>query len=137
MKLEHSDFLSTLNKQDILFLTETWQRDTDYDIINNTNFIEYSVCRSAVKTAKRNSGGITVLIKKHLSEYITHIKSYNEGIIWFKIPTINVRCNCDIYICCVYISPKYSSRYALNDDDLYEKLYNDVLMYNDIWRHEL
>ena len=33
-------------------------------LYNNTDSIEYNACRQAVKTAKRNSGGITVFIRK-------------------------------------------------------------------------
>ena len=36
--------------------------------------------RQVVKTAKRNSGGITVLIRKEIEMYIEHVKSYGEGI---------------------------------------------------------
>ena len=64
MKLEHSDFLYLLDEQDILILTETWKRNNDLKKNkNNINFDEYSVCRQAVKTAKRGSGGISVFIK--------------------------------------------------------------------------
>ena len=38
MKLEHSDFLSLLEEQDIIILTETWKRNNDLKtIINNIN----------------------------------------------------------------------------------------------------
>ena len=64
MKLEHSDLLSLLDEQDIIILTETWKRNNDLKTINNNiNFDEYSVCRQAVKAAKRGSGGYLYSLK--------------------------------------------------------------------------
>ena len=74
----------------IVFLTETWKRsDNTNHLYNNDDFIEFHVCRQVVKTAKRNSGGITALIRKAIEMYIEHVKSYGEGIIWFKLPKEN------------------------------------------------
>ena len=64
MKLEHSDFLSLLDEQDIIILTETWKQNNDLKTINNNiNFDEDSVCRQAVKAAKRGPGGYLYSIK--------------------------------------------------------------------------
>ena len=132
MKLEHSDLLSLLDEQDIIILTETWKRNNDLKTINNNiNFDEYSVCRQAVKAAKRGSGGISVFIKKYLSKFISYIKSDAEGIIWFKLSKFLIKQDRDIFLCGVYISPKTSTRHLLHDNDLYDKLYNDVLMYSE------
>ena len=85
-KLEHSEFLIKLYNNNILFLTETWKQNNNmYLLYNNTDFIEYNVCRQAVKTAKCNSGGITVFIRKELEQYFQHIKSYSDGIIWLQL----------------------------------------------------
>ena len=56
-----------------------------------------------VKTAKRNSGGITVLIRKEIEMYIEHVKCYGEGIIWFKLPKEILAHNM-IFIYVVHIS---------------------------------
>ena len=85
-------------------------------LYNNTDFIEYNVCRQAVKTAKRNSGGITVFIRKELEQYFQHIKSYSDGIIWLKLQKEHSLIDQDIYLCCIYIPPKNSTRHALNDE---------------------
>ena len=107
MILEHSDLLSLLDEQDIIILTETWKRNNDMKTINNNiNFDEYSVCRQAVKAAKRGSGGISVFIKKYLSKFISYIKSDAEGIIWFKLSKLLIKQDRDIFLCGVYISPK-------------------------------
>ena len=78
-KLEHFDFISFIYNHSIVFLTETWKRSNNTNLLyNNDDFIEFHVCRQVVKTAKRNSGGITVLIKKEIEMYIEHVKSYRE-----------------------------------------------------------
>ena len=96
-KLEHSDFISFIYNPSIVFLTETWKRSDNTNLLyNNDDFIEFHVCRQVVKTAKRNSGGITVLIRKEIEMYIEHVKSYEEGIIWFKLPKENTGTQYDI-----------------------------------------
>ena len=132
-KLEHSDFLTLLYEHNIVFLTETWKRDDNTKLLyNNVDFIEYNVCRKAVKTAKRNSGGITVLIRKELEKYIEHIKSYSDGIVWFKLFKEHLKTDRDIYLCCAHIPPKNSSRHLLNDENIFDILYDDILKYNEL-----
>ena len=98
----------------------------------DSNFIEHNVCRPLLKTAKRGSGGITVLVKKQLADYICYIESHKVGIIWFKIIREQAHAHCDIYLCCLYIPPKDSSRHVLNDEDLFDLLYTGILKYNAI-----
>ena len=37
----------------------------------------------------------------------------------------------DNYLCCIYIPPKNSNRHALNDENIFDVLYDDILKYND------
>ncbi len=122
---------SELEHLDILFLLETWK--SDHTTLNiNDNFTEYSICRHSLKTAKRNSGGIIALINNRINDSITLVKSHSEGIMWFKLSKEKSENQEDLFICCVYISPQGSSRHALNDDDLYDVLYDDILLYNSL-----
>ena len=86
-KLEHSDFTNILNStSDILVLIETWKTNENNKIIDtDSDFLEYNVCCPLLKTAKRGSGGITVLVKKQLADCVCYIESHKIGIIWFKI----------------------------------------------------
>ena len=132
-KLEHSDFISFIYNHSIVFLTETWKRSDNTNLLyNNDDFIEFHVCRQVVKTAKRNSGGITVLIRKEIEMYIEHVKSYGEGIIWFKLPKEHTGTQYDIYLCCTYIPPINSPRHLLSDENMFDVLYGDILKYNDL-----
>ena len=127
-KLEHSDFISFIYNHSIVFLTETWKRSDNTNLLfNNDDFIEFHVCRQVVKTVKRNSGSITVLIRKEIEMYIEHVKSYGEGIIWFKLPKENTGTQYDIYLCCTYIPPINSSRHLLSDENMF-----DIII---VWRH--
>ena len=132
-KLEHSDFISILNNSDILVLIETWKTNEKTKIMyTDSDFIEYNVCRPLLKTAKRGSGEITVLVKKQLVDCICYIESHKVGIIWFKIIREQSHAHCDINLCCLYIPPKDSSSHVLNDEDLFDVLYTDILKYNTI-----
>ena len=114
-----------------MVLIETWKTNEKNKIIDtDSDFIEYNVCRPVLKTAKRGSGGITVLVKKQLASCISYIESHKVGIIWFKIIREQSHAYCDIYLCCLYIPPKDSSRHVLNDEDLFDVLYTDILKYN-------
>ena len=114
-KLKHSDFISILNSSDILVLIETWKTNEKTKIIDaDSDFIEYNVCRPLLKTAKCGSGGLTVLMKKQLVDCICYIESHKVGIIWFKIIREQSHAHFDIFLCCLYIPPKDSSRHVLN-----------------------
>ena len=114
-----------------MVLIETWKTNEKNKIIDtDSDFIEYNVCRPVLKTAKRGSGGITVLVKKQLASCISYIESHKVGIIWFKSIREQSHAYCDIYLCCLYIPPKDSSRHVLNDEDLFDVLYTDILKYN-------
>ena len=74
----------------------------------NSGYMEFNVCRPSVKSAKRGSGGITVLLRKQLSDYVCFVKSHENGIVWFKVIQQSYD-QCDIYLCYIYIPPKDSS----------------------------
>lgn len=44
----------------------------------------------------------------------------------------NLHIERDVYFCCTYIPPITSTRHILNDIDLYDTLYNDVLTYTEL-----
>ena len=126
--MEHSILKSELDNLDILFLLETWKSDnTNLDI--SDSFVEYHVFRDRIKTAKRNSGGISAVVNKKISDKVTLVKTHREGIIWLKFSQTKLAHYEDLYICCVYLSPKGSSRNIINDDELYDLLYNNILLY--------
>ena len=50
-------------------------------LCNTNDYIEYHACRKPVKTAKRNSGGISVFIRKQVRMYIDLLKCCDDEII--------------------------------------------------------
>ena len=121
--MEHQEMRATLKHLDILFLIETWHNTDSIvsDYISN-NYTVYNVCRPKIKTAKRSSGGIVALVNKSITRFVTCIKSYSEGIVWLKIQKEAYHSQYDIYVCCVYIPPKNSSRHYMNDDDMFTNI---------------
>ena len=131
-KLEHVDFVNILNCSDILVLIETWKTNEKRKITDaNSGYMEFNVCRPSVKSARRGSGGITVLLRKQLSDYLCFVKSHENGIVWFKVIQQSYD-QCDIYLCYIYIPPKDSFRNVVTDEDLFDLLYTDVIKYNAI-----
>ena len=77
------DFLSFVQKFDVICFTETWKNCHDVYVI--PGYVEYSVIRKKHKKAKKNSGGISVFVANHLSRFITEIKSKSRNILWLHI----------------------------------------------------
>ena len=83
-KLRIPQVLNFVYKYDIICLSETWQ-DND----NNSNVNGYtqitSFHRFKHKNARRNSGGVAVLIRNNLSKGVTKLKSAYDDCIWLKL----------------------------------------------------
>ena len=69
-KLDDSEFVSNLNKFDILSLIETWLPHASSNI-QVDGFYSFSKCRKTVsKNSRRSSGGITIFVKSTLRKGI-------------------------------------------------------------------
>ena len=128
------NFINVLETNDIICVTESWMNNIECKIVqkdyeNNFNII-YS-CRKKSKNAKRDSGGILIFISNKLNEQCTVIRQTDEDIIWVKINKLCANSTSDTYMCCAYVSPRSSCRYAGDDNSKLHMLYNDVTKYNE------
>ena len=111
LKVKNPDFLDVICKNDIIFLNECWlPKNSNVDIENYSCFVK---SRSKRKRAKRNSGGICLLVKNNLMNYFDFVQwSYEDGfILQSKYPcTANGKLLCCMF---VYLKPSNSSRNKL------------------------
>ena len=77
--------------------------------------------------SKRNSGGIILYVRK---EYVTKdmlIFTSKDDILWIKICKSVLGIDTDLYICLCYVIPDESSRQALNESNVFDRLLDSVL----------
>ena len=130
-KLRLPLILNTVHRYDIICLNETWQ-DND----NNTNVNGYkqytSFRRYKHKNAKRNSGGVAVLIKNNIAKGVTKQKSASDDCIWLKLDKNFFGFDKNLYLCCCYLIPQNSSTLTWNDINNCEILETEVLSYSQL-----
>ena len=77
------DFLSEIDKSDILGLSETHIYDEILSELDIPGFkrIDYKI-RTKFKNANKTSGGIAIFAKNHIAGYLEPFKTPNNDIIW-------------------------------------------------------
>ena len=85
MKIEDSDFLKHISPYDVIFLSECWFSKTTCSSLELSGFKVYCKARSRKKKAKRDSGGLCVLIKNSINCYFEVLDWENEDGLIFKV----------------------------------------------------
>ena len=135
-KYEEEEFVNTINKYDIICLTETWQDKQTNESTGKTPYgykeIKYTR-KGKRKRAKRNSGGILILYRSTLQEFIKVQNQNDQNIIWLKIDKCIVGLDKDLLLGTVYISPKYSRVYNSDagNNDTFLTLYNQIASFGE------
>ena len=73
-KIEHPEFMRTLENNDLICITETWMNEMNCKLITTkfeSRFNVYFSRRQKDQKAKRESGGIIVLVKADFGKNIT------------------------------------------------------------------
>ena len=111
-KYEDPDFRKIIQNYDILCLTETWREDGKNESNSRPpqGYREKRHNRKQKnKKAKRNSGGISVIYKSFLHDFIKVVDGKDENILWLKIDKKGISSKQDLLLGAVYISPKDST----------------------------
>ena len=116
--LENNGFLTITNGFDFVILTETWK----YTDVEVTGYRSVSQDAIKSKTRGRNSGGIILLYKNVLHDWISIVKS-STNFLWFKINKHYTKATTDMYICGIYIPPSNSNHF---NPDILDELENDI-----------
>jgi hypothetical protein len=116
-KLLSYDFENFIKKYDIVCITETKLCDSD-----SLELDGFSVFMKNRSKAKRNSGGVAVLVRKDLTNYVEILDSQSDFNMWFKIS--NELLGYDLLCCNTYIPPENS---AYSSIDLFDTLENEYI----------
>lgn len=124
-KLNDSDFLSKIGQFDLISLVETWL--IDRSALNIDGFYSFSKCRKMPMNARRNSGGITILVKSSLRKGIKFFdKESCDDFVWWKLDKNFFHLARDVFVCSVYIPPQNSPRERRLDLDHFESLQESI-----------
>ena len=127
-KLADEDFLSTIETFDCVSLVETWSSETD---VNIEGFYSFSKGRQASNNARRNSGGITVLVKSELRKGVKFLdKESSEEFVWWKLEKDFFHMKRDLYVCTVYIPPQNSPRERRLNCDHFQLLQENIYKFS-------
>ena len=125
-KLHSHELRLIFSQSDFILLTETWA--SDIANLSVDGFILIQLNRAEKKnTTKRNSGGIAMYIRQSFYQYCTLIEKDSDDIIWIRIKGRLLNLSHDLYLCLCYIIPSSSSREALVEMDVLDRITNFIL----------
>ena len=128
-KLEDPDFIQELLPHDIIILSETFTEN------NNLHIPGYK-CKNIFrklkhKKARKNSGGVSVLTKINIANFVTPVKTTAESLIWLKISKNLTGYPSDTFCCCAYIPPYKSPYYKTYPNlDLFDSLSSEITQFS-------
>ncbi len=124
-KLNVSYVKNMLSSYDVICLLETWSNvnnETEIALKGYTPF--YSSRSTKHKNARRDSGGIAVLIKDELVKHVSRQPNLSDDSMWFRIDPKLGLAKSDVYLGAIYIPPEKSSftvNNALDHWDIIER----------------
>lgn len=114
------DFSELILKYDVLIFVETKLDELDtIDLPNDYLFY----CKNR-KGCKRKSGGIIIIYKKCLSNFIKFIDSESDVVQWVEL---NLNLESKVYLGCVYIPPENS---VYSSENSFIELENDIINFS-------
>ena len=115
--------------------TETWTNEkSDLEFDNFTYFILNRTENK--KSSKRNSGGIVIYIKNKYVTDDTLVSTSSDDIIWVKLNGTVFSLTCDLYICLTYVLPDDSSRQAMIETNIFDRLLESIVMIDNKCQNE-
>ena len=123
-KLKFTEFSNIFQTYDVLVFVET--KLDDLDIIDLPDGFSY-VTKNR-KGATKKSGGIVIIYKNILKEFISFIESESQYVQWFKFQKCLLNCEKDVLFGAVYIPPE-NSKYA--NTDAFEEIEIELLTFAD------
>jgi exonuclease III len=130
-KLQLDDVTSAIKKADIFGLVETHcgEEDLESEDFELDNY--FKVCNSRPKNRKNNRyyGGIVAFIKKNIKPGVKPLPITSSELLWLKLSHSFFGFEEDIFICYLYISPRYSN-FSVTSDSIFDILENDVSKYS-------
>ena len=94
VKTQIPEIVHMLCKYDILCLTETWANDNNIHELEIKGYeLFYSNRQFKHKDARKDSGGVAILVKKQISKWFTKQRNLSDDSLWLKIKKRRGQCN--------------------------------------------
>ena len=125
-KLQSRELKNILSKNDFVLLTETWASEIADISVEGFHLIQLNRVEKKQNT-KRNSGGLALYIRCSIYKYCSLLETNSDDIIWVKIDGKLFNLSYDLYMCLCYIIPAGSSREALVELDVLDRISNFII----------
>ena len=125
-KLHSQELQAVFSHNDFVLLVETWAGEFTDISVPGFNLIQLNRVEKK-RTAKRDSGGIALYIRQSFYRYCTLFAKDSDDIIWIKIKGQLFNLPHDLYLCLCYIIPVSSSRAALVEMDVFDRISNYII----------
>ena len=112
---------------DIVCFQESWLEKMHKTKKEGFRFIRQERQKNA--KARRNSGGVIIMVKEYIYKKIKQMPSRSKDVIWIKLCSKAFGLVRDLYICNCYIKPLKGS---IKNTDTYQKLQRDVIKYGNL-----
>lgn len=127
--IHDEDFLNFALNFDIIFLSETWQKNENDFSLNGYGSI--SLPRSETLKSKRGHGGFFLFYKNSLKHGIIVQETDDAGCFWVKLCKTYFGYEEDLYVCFVFIPPSNSVYYLTHEIGYYEVLERKIRKYQE------
>ena len=125
-KLQSRELKYILSKNDFVLLTETWASEIADISVEGFHLIQLNRVEKKQNT-KRNSGGLALYIRCSIYKYCSLLETNSDDIIWVKIDGKLFNLSYDLYMYLCYIIPAGSSREALVELDVLDRISNFII----------
>ena len=110
-KLGNKDFINFIKEHDIICLTETFLKySSKLDCFSE--FLQFSKPAIKISHQGRHSGGVLVLVKKHLENLVELIDFNEDNMVWLKLDKKMFSVEKNILMCGAYVCPMGSPYYT-------------------------
>lgn len=128
--LDDQDFLNCIYQYDILFFSETWQRQGESFELEGYECVHVPRKESGSKKCKRGHGGVCLFVHESVRKGIELLETNDSGFIWVKLSKLFFNLTDDICICFAYIPPQDSIYFKTHDIGFYELLEENIRKYS-------
>ena len=112
-------------------LTETWLGK--HDTLNIAGYSHFCKIRRKNIKAKKNSGGVSILVKHELAKSVKEHKSKSQNIVWVILSRKEKRMQSNLIIGTVYLSPEGSSEYS--EENTFDILKDELALLKNKYRN--
>lgn len=120
-KLYSNELTELFKNNDFILFTGVWSNDRCDLSVNGFSLFQLNRVDKK-RTAKRDSGGISLYVKNEYRKHCELLKTDSDDIIWLKLDRTLLNLSYDLYLCLCYIIPVGSSREALTEISVLDRI---------------